>query len=484
MKKQKITVLAAAMVLLTLPALAAERPSDSTIEYYVRAALQQDHRVETPLAVTAIDGIVTLEGDVDNLAARRFALMEAKKITGVRGVIDKVAITPEIRFDADVTADIEARLNDSPFPAVRNLTTTVLGGTATLRGAVPSFAERNQANLLASEVKGVREVVNDVVIEYPMVRPDREIERDIRANFDRDVYLVGLPLTIQVDHGKVRLTGETGSLFARERAADEAWVNGVYEVKNDVQLTWWDNNGARAEAPMPTDAELQAAVRDELYQDLRISDPYEIHVTAKNGQVRLDGTVPSYFQKTLASRNAADVVGVGWVSNLLQVQADRRSDKALRRTAMDRLDSDALTAGQAVAVEILNGNATLTGHTSTGVERAQAADVVAAIPGVRGVTNDLEVDRTALLKDASLRRNIEERLAAHDQTRLAAKDLKVAVEKGVVTLTGTVETWSARNAAGDLVFLTDGVMGVRNRIQVKGFSYPWDEFIETWSLLP
>lgn len=450
----------------------------------MRAALQQDARVGTPIDVMAIDGIVTLEGDVDNLAAKRFALMEAKKIAGVRGVIDKLSITPGTRFDADITADIENRFNDSPFEAVRNLTATVLGGTATLRGFVPSWAERNQANLLASEVNGVREVVNDVVINYESIRPDREIERDIRANFDRDVYLVGLPMTIQVHDGKVKLTGETGNLFARDRATDEAWVNGVNFVQNDIQLTWWDNDGARKEPAQPTDAELAASVKEELYQDLRVADPYEINVSCDRGDVTLAGTVPSYFQKTLAGRNAADVVGVGWVTNYLQVQADRRSDKALENTAMNRLDSDALTAGQDIAVVMVNGKATLTGHTTTSTERHQAADVVGAVPGVRSVTNHLEVDRTALLNDASLQRNIQDRLSAHAMTRMAANDLDISVDSGVVTLSGTVDSWSERNAAANLVFMTDGVLGLRNRIQVRGFSYPWDEWFESWYLIP
>ncbi len=484
MNKRLITGMAVAVVLLAVPVLAMETPTDETIQTWVRAALQEDPRVDTPLAVSTIDGIVTLEGDVDNLAAKRFALLEAKKISGVRGVIDKISIDPDVRFDADITDDIENRLNDSPSLAVRDLSATVLGGVATLHGWVPSWSERNEAELMASEVKGVREVVDDVVIQYDGQRADREIEHDIRSNFDRDVYLVGLPITIQVKDGKVRLTGEAGSLYSRERATDEAWVNGVSDVKNDVQLTWWEDNGARQDFPAPSDKELARSVRDELYQDLRIADPYKINVASKRGNVTLNGTVPSYFQKMLAGRNATDVVGVGWVNNQLQVQADRRSDDAIVRKAMDRLDSDALTSGQDIHVEILNSEATLTGSTTNAVERAHAADVVASLPGVRGVDNQLVVDRTPLLNDVSLQRTVAGRLASHEQTRLAADSINVKVQNGVATLTGSVENWSERNAAGNLAFLTDGVIGVRNKLQVDGFSYPWDEFVETWYLIP
>ncbi|VAX02966.1 hypothetical protein MNBD_GAMMA20-119, partial [hydrothermal vent metagenome] len=72
--------------LATTSLLAAEQMADVDISYWVRDSLRIDPRVDaSKIGVASEQGIVTLSGTVDNLAAKQYANLEAKKINGVLG---------------------------------------------------------------------------------------------------------------------------------------------------------------------------------------------------------------------------------------------------------------------------------------------------------------------------------------------------------------------------------------------------------------
>ena len=91
-------------------------PSDGTISLWVREALLRDPRTATAdITVGSNDGIVTLVGDVPTLSAKRYADLEAQKITGVRGVVNELFVTPGLRFNADITQDGGGMCNGEPL---------------------------------------------------------------------------------------------------------------------------------------------------------------------------------------------------------------------------------------------------------------------------------------------------------------------------------------------------------------------------------
>lgn len=470
------TMAAAALLAFALPVLAASAPGDDTIRSWVQEALRNDPRVTTPIDVSTLDGIVTLQATLPNLAERRYAVLETQKISGVRGVIDKMQIEPEIRSDADIRSDIADRLADSPLQDIRGLRVTVADGMATLRGTVPSWSEKQQAGLLAGEVLGVRQVFNDTEIVYGDPRTSDQIRQDVRAAIDRDVYLVGLPVNVEVADGNVTLTGSVGSAFAKERATQAAWVDGVDRVHNELSVVWWKDNGARRKYAMPSDDQIAESVRSELFEDLRITAPYDIGVTSEQGHVSLSGSVPTYYQKRLAAQNAKDVVGVGWVTNYLQVKTNPRSDETIRSEILKRFDSDFLTNGQDLQVRVQDGVVSVTGNTNTFDERSHAIDLAGTVPGVTSIYDGVQVNRVFQYTDATLQQHIADRLESHDATRQAAPQVEVKVDQGIATLTGNVRDWSERKEAGKVAFLTDGIRGVRNELTVDGYSYPWDEW--------
>jgi len=112
----------------------------------------------------------------------------------VRGVVNELFVAPSFRVDADITQAVRQRLSTSAPIASDALRVTVHQGTVTLEGTVASWAERQEAGLLAGEVRGVRAVTNTLVVQYPHTRPDAAIQHDVATPLARDVYLTGLPI--------------------------------------------------------------------------------------------------------------------------------------------------------------------------------------------------------------------------------------------------------------------------------------------------
>ena len=115
------------------------------------------------------------------------------------------------------------------------------------------------------------------------------------------------------------------------------------------------------------------AVADELTFDPDV-DASGITVRIVNGEVALVGTVPSYPQYMAATGGARRIAGSRNVRNDLEVRlppGDVRGDTELAKAA--------------------NGDVILTGVVRDATERAAAELLVAALTGVRRVTNDIEV---------------------------------------------------------------------------------------------
>ena len=250
----------------------AERPDDTTISFWVAEAFVEDPRVNaTAVDVQTTDGIVTLTGSVRSLAGKKHAELEARKINGVRNVVNNLAVEVVSRPDLDVAQDIRHRFINSTLSTTHGFGVSVKDGVATLTGEIGSWPERREAERLASEVRGVKEVRNQIVTAYRSQRSDADIRNDVRSSISSDVYLSGLPISIAVKQGLVTLQGETGNAYQKERAGRIAHqINDVKDVENKLTVQWWPERGKRKSIATPTDQELQVSIQNRLNQDMRI----------------------------------------------------------------------------------------------------------------------------------------------------------------------------------------------------------------------
>jgi len=184
-------------------------------------------------------------------------------------------------------------------------------GVVRLTGAVSTYFQKITAGADAQRIKGVRGVVNDLVVTLVTPWSDEEIENTVRANLARDVRLPNpADVFIQVKNGVVTLTGTVGTFAQKTAADDDAWTApGVVDVVNDVSVV-----------PPYTrrDLDVAADVRTALDADPAL-DAENIVASAMHGTVYLRGTVPTYYQVRQAANDAWGVAGVLNVINELGV---------------------------------------------------------------------------------------------------------------------------------------------------------------------
>ena len=307
-RRGAVLVALAALLAVSESASGAGRPGDAEITDWVEEAIAGDPRVRgDAIEVGTREGIVTLSGSVTTLAGRRYAVLAAQKILGVLGVTDQIEIEAPLRSDSDVAADVRWRIQNSQFIDSRKLEVKVHGGAVRLAGEVGSGSQRYEAELLASEVAGVRAVENFLSADFDPTRSDAEIQKDVTAKLRRDVYLGRLPIEVAVKKGEVTLTGSVGSAYERTLAASRIrWVAGVRAVRNQLQVEWWEDREARVAAPTPrTDAELADTVSEQLQQDARVFGPSPSSVRSYGRRSDATRSRPTHTAESTTSGNTS-----------------------------------------------------------------------------------------------------------------------------------------------------------------------------------
>jgi len=212
--------------------------------------------------------------------------------------------------------------------------------------------------------------------------------------------------------------------------------------------------------------DIRDAVEGELSYDPLVDDS-DISVKNINGDVALNGTVPSYPQYLEAAAAARRVAGVKKLQNHLEVvlpTGDYRDDPTLTTTANNALTLN-VTVPDGVEATASNGNITLTGTVRYGTERTAAEQAVTYLTGVRNVKDDVEISIDADPVDVTL--SVQDAL---DRSALILDDSDVVVDTSgnTVTLTGRVRTWAEHDAVVDAAWMATGVYDVVDGLYVTG----------------
>lgn len=171
-------------------------------------------------------------------------------------------------------------------------------------------------------------------------------------------------------------------------------------------------------------------------------------------------------------------MGVLWVTNRIWVDEASRSDSAILGVVQFGLDADYMLDIDSITAKVKEGIVTLTGDVSSFWEKAHAYEVTSRIKGVRNVLNNIKVHYSSEYTDSSIRKRIQERLKANAETIWVADNIKVTVNRGKVTLDGTVNYWSEYDSAKKVAHNTDGAWAVVNKLNVRDYNdYEWEEFV-------
>jgi osmotically-inducible protein OsmY len=140
--------------------------SDTEIAQAVRRGLEWDVFVpDEKITSTISDGWVTLEGTVDLWSQRDAAERAVRNLMSVRGVVNKIAVTPAKPVTADVRKAIEQALDRRAEREAKRIHVDVRDDTVTLTGSVHSWAERKSVVAAARFTPGVRAVQDNMLTE-------------------------------------------------------------------------------------------------------------------------------------------------------------------------------------------------------------------------------------------------------------------------------------------------------------------------------
>jgi osmotically-inducible protein OsmY len=212
--------------------------------------------------------------------------------------------------------------------------------------------------------------------------------------------------------------------------------------------------------------DIREAVEAELRFDPLV-DPADIAVRNINGDVALNGTVPSYPQYLEAAAAAQRVAGVKNVHNHLEVvllPGNNRDDAMLTTAANNALAAN-ITVPDGIEATAYDGNVELTGTVKHGPQRAAAELAVAGLAGVRNIRDDIEIGSDA--DPADVAAGVQDAL---DRYALVADDSDVGVytSGNTVTLTGHVRTWAEHDAVVGAAWMASGVSDVRDELDITG----------------
>jgi osmotically-inducible protein OsmY len=142
-----------------------ERPDPELVRDAVNALKTELPYSSENIKVVAKNGWLTLEGNVEWNYARKEAEKVVRRIRGVKGVTNSIALKPTAQ-PYEIRRKIEDALRRSAELDASRITVEANGSEVILRGTVKSWAERQEAERAAWAAPGVTQVDNRITISF------------------------------------------------------------------------------------------------------------------------------------------------------------------------------------------------------------------------------------------------------------------------------------------------------------------------------
>jgi osmotically-inducible protein OsmY len=217
------------------------------------------------------------------------------------------------------------------------------------------------------------------------------------------------------------------------------------------------------------DQAIQTRVVQELAKKQVLSN---VQAATEDGIVTLSGSVDLVQQKLDVAKKIKKMSNLQGVRNLIEVAGKKVPDADLaaqldRKVYFDRIGYD--NAFNFIDVSVKDGVATLQGATRTDVGRDSALALANTTPGVKDVVNEIKVlpvsgfdDRIRLSALRAIYRDPVLSRYAIDP----ARPIRIVVDRGKLTLYGTVANTMDKQVAGIRAKQVFGVFSVRNSLEV------------------
>lgn len=214
---------------------------DSDLVDNVSDELFWDPKVDNEaIAVAAKAGTITLRGTVGSLREKREAKNAARRVTGVLDVDNQLKVRlmgDQGRADADIRGDVlQALVLDSLVP--KTIDAKVADGFVTLTGTADWQYQRDEADLVASNIVGALDIYNNIEINNP--KPNTtDVDDSITNAFKRNAALDAENLNVSTNNGNVTVKGTVRSWAEHDEAIAAAWsAPGATAVRDDLTVTY------------------------------------------------------------------------------------------------------------------------------------------------------------------------------------------------------------------------------------------------------
>lgn len=221
-----------------------------------------------------------------------------------------------------------------------------------------------------------------------IIYTDQDIRQNVWEEITHDVRIDSGAIRVTVAERVVYLDGVVPTFSQKAAAANAARrIKGVVHVVNNLAVCLSGDCSDQA---------IHDMFRRNLDHDSRIAEPFKIHDAVKNGVVTLSGTVPNHGQKQSAEDDAWAVPGVVDVVDALDVAPPTpRLDREILEEVRRALDSDPNLNAARITVEVADGIVYLRGTVPTYYQIRIASDDAWNVLGVKGIVNELTVNRRA-----------------------------------------------------------------------------------------
>lgn len=230
----------------------------------VLAALERQPKVDLhhyPIDVDFKDGILTLEGSVKDVAAKKLALGCGVGVPDVTGIVDRLKVSPAehmtdeiilqhvrdafIEESALTECAIAVRTDDQvnilrePPAKTGAIEVAVQDGNVLLEGSVPSLSHKRLAGVLAWWVPGTQNVLNCLQVQPSEEDTDDEMTDAVRLVLAKDPLLDADQIRVGSHNRQVSLDGIVATATEAEAAEHDAWyVFGVDTVLNHLEVRY------------------------------------------------------------------------------------------------------------------------------------------------------------------------------------------------------------------------------------------------------
>jgi len=212
--------------------------SDQVLQATVSDELLFIPSVDSHLAVSAVDGVVTLEGDVASVPERLAAVEAAGGVWGVHNVIDHTVVRSAGASGANdgelaraATSMLEWTV-DVPANAV---TVEVDERKITLTGVVTWDFQREAAARAVLYIRGITGVDNKIGI-HEMATVSVATDA-VEAAIGRNMPMYAQTIAVGVHDHTLTLSGTVGSSTQRRRVERLAWAAaGVTTIENNIVI--------------------------------------------------------------------------------------------------------------------------------------------------------------------------------------------------------------------------------------------------------